>query len=221
LNGPSSIFLIEYNQGKKNKMSRVLLRSVLELRAPLPRLTPTVCLATRSISSTPTFLSTTTTSPTSPDAAASPAAAPKLRYPPEQPIQKPLSDSVRSLLPVLAAQPAHYITIHIHGVPYLVTRGDHVRLPFRMPGVVPGDVLRLTRASVLGSRDLTLRGTPYVDERLFECKATVLGVEAEPMREKVKTKRRNRKTKTVKSKHKYTILGISDLKIHTPEEIGE
>lgn len=81
--------------------------------------------------------------------------------------------------------------------------------------------MRLTRASVLGSRDLTLRGTPYVDERLFDCKATVLGVEAEPMREKVKTKRRNRKTKTVRSKHKYTILGISDLKIHTPEEIGE
>lgn len=197
-------------------MSRTLLRSLLELRAPLPRVTTSpLALAARSISTT----TPTASAPSSSSSSSAPVAKTAL-YPPEQPVHKPLSDSVRSLLPVLAAQPAHYITIHVHGVPYLVTRGDHVRLPFRMPGVVPGDVLRLTRASVLGSRDLTLRGTPFVDERLFECKATVLGVEAEPMREKTKTKRRNRKVKTVKSKHKYTILSISHLKVNTPEEVG-
>lgn len=90
-----------------------------------------------------------------------------------------------------------------------------------MPGVVPGDVLRLNRASSLGSRDYTLKGTPYVDERLFECRARVMGVEAEPMRIKEKTKRRNRKIKTVKSKLKFTILRISDLKIKTLEEIEQ
>ncbi|CAI4217120.1 unnamed protein product [Parascedosporium putredinis] len=174
-------------------MSRTLLRSLLELRAPLPRVTTSpLALVVRSIS-------TTTPTPSAPSASSSSAPVSKTAlYPPEQPVHKPLSDSVRSLLPVLAAQPAHYITIHVHGVPYLVTRGDHVRLPFRMPGV----------------------GHPFVDERLFECKATVLGVEAEPMREKTKTKRRNRKVKTVKSKHKYTILSISHLKVNTPEEVG-
>ena len=88
-----------------------------------------------------------------------------------------------------------------------------------MPGVVPGDILRLNRATSIGSRDYTLKGTPYVDERLFECRATVMGTEAEPMRIKEKTKRRNRKVKTVRSKHKYTMLRISELKIKDYEEL--
>ncbi|KAK6584776.1 hypothetical protein PZA11_003000 [Diplocarpon coronariae] len=139
------------------------------------------------------------------------------------PIKKPLtlSPSVKELLPLLATQPSHYISIHIHGKPYLVTVGDLVRLPFRMPGVVPGDVLRLNRASSLGSRDYTLKGMPYVDERIFECRARVMGTEAEPMRIKEKTKRRNRKIKTVKSKLKFTILRISELKLKDLEEIEQ
>jgi len=124
-----------------------------------------------------------------------------------------LDPSIGTLLPLLAAQPAHYITIHIHGRPYLVTAGDQLRLPFKMPGVVPGDVLRLNRASTLGSRDFTLRGAPYVDERLFECRAVVLGTEAEPMRVMIKKKRRCRRKRHVFSKHKYTVLRISEVKV--------
>jgi large subunit ribosomal protein L21 len=90
-----------------------------------------------------------------------------------------------------------------------------------MPGVVPGDVLRLNRASILGSRDYTLKGAPYLDERLFECRARVMGTEAEPMRIKEKTKRRNRKVKTVRSKHKFTILRIAEVKVNSLEEIEE
>lgn len=77
----------------------------------------------------------------------------------------------------------------------------------------------MNRASTLGSRDYTLKGTPYVDERIFECRARVMGVEAEPMRIKEKTKRRNRKIKTVRSKHKFTILRIAELKVKGLEEI--
>lgn len=124
-----------------------------------------------------------------------------------------MDNSVATLLPYLAAQPGHYITIHIHGFPYLVREGDQVRLPFRMPGVQPGDVLRLNRASVIGSRDYTLKGDPHVDEALFECRATVVGADAEPMRIVVKTKRRQRRTRTVKSKQKHTLLRISQLSI--------
>lgn len=58
-----------------------------------------------------------------------------------------------------------------------------------------------------------------MDERLFECRATVMGTEAEPMRIKEKTKRRNRKTKTVKSKHKFTILRVVEVKIKGLEDI--
>lgn len=161
------------------------------------------------------------------------------------PASSPLPDSVRALLPLLAAQPGHYIRVHIHGFPYLVTAGDQVRLPFRMPGVQPGDVLRLNRASVLGSRDFTLQGgsnngnavaerpggikggggtggapgARYIDERLFECRAVVLGTESEPMRVKIKKKQRCRRKKHVRSKHRYTILRISEVKVNSAEEI--
>ena len=88
-----------------------------------------------------------------------------------------------------------------------------------MPGVVPGDVLRLNRASAIGSRDYTLKGTPFVDERLFEARARVMGTESEPMRIKEKTKRRNRKVKTVRSKHKYTMLRVCEVRVRGLEEL--
>lgn len=142
----------------------------------------------------------------------------------------PIPQSIKDALPLLRAQPGHYITFHIHGRPYLVTPGDTVRLPFQIPGVHPGDILRLNRASVLGSRDFTIKPghltakpdsnePAYIDERLYELRAVVAGVDAEPMREMEKTKRRNRKVKTVKTKLRYTVLRISELKIARPEDL--
>ena len=66
-----------------------------------------------------------------------------------------------------------------------------------------------------------MRGAPYLDERLFECRATVVGVEAEPMRFLEKTKRRNRKVKTVKSKHRFTVLKVKELKIRSVEDVKQ
>lgn len=88
-----------------------------------------------------------------------------------------------------------------------------------MPAVQPGDVLRLNRASMLGSRDYTLKGSPYVDERLFECRVRVMGVESEPLRIKEKTKRRQRHVRRVKSKHKYTILRVMEVRIKNIDEL--
>ncbi|RYO76059.1 hypothetical protein DL766_003784 [Monosporascus sp. MC13-8B] len=202
-------------------MSRSLLRSVLELRTPITRLPPPFLLPIRAATAAPTPARTLTTTTQNIDPATPPT------VPPSNPNSAPpaparreataASDaSVRELLPLLRAQPGHYVTAHIHGFPYLVTPGDQVRLPFRMPGVLPGDVLRLDRASVLGSRDYTLKGAPWIDDSLFECRAVVLGTESEPLRVKVKTKRRNRRAQRVTSKHKYTVLRISELKILEP-----
>lgn len=190
-----------------------------------------------------------------------------------------LSQSIKDLLPALRAQGPHYITAHIYDRPYLLTAGDTVRLPFLMHGVNPGDILRLNRATSIGSRDFTLKAAPsapnarsptasttvvvdptpgsflsstslvmpgekpsaslgedgvqvqhfvphqakgkttYLDDRLFVCRAVVMGVEAEPMRIKEKTKRRQRRTKTVKSKHRFTVLRIKEVDIKTVEEI--
>jgi large subunit ribosomal protein L21 len=216
-------------------LSRTVRRSILDIRIPSSALPPTFLLPNRAryfntttqyVKSPPDNLAasqvSSTASKTSPDALPSPVrlirkSVPQPPPPPSTPLA--LSQSTKELLPLLAAQPSHYISAHIHGRPYLVTAGDMIRLPFHMPGVVPGDVLRLNRASALGSRDYTLKGTPYVDERLFECRATVMGTEAEPMRIKEKTKRRNRKTKTVKSKHKFTILRVVEVKVKGLEDI--
>jgi large subunit ribosomal protein L21 len=146
-----------------------------------------------------------------------------------------LSKSLQTLLPALHAQPPYYITTHIHRFPYLITAGDTLRLPFHLHGVTPGDTLRFNRASILGSRDFTLKaGTShnseyydgkrtnepnYLDERLFECRLRVLGVESQPMTFKEKTKRRNRKVKTVKSKHKYTVLKVMEVKVKSLDEL--
>jgi hypothetical protein len=139
------------------------------------------------------------------------------------------------LLPLLKAQAPHYLRAHIHGKPYLLTTGDTVRLPFLMHGVLPGDILRLNRASLLGSRDYTLRAgaashsrddhktsreVAYIDERLFTCRARVLGTEVEPLRVKEKTKRRQRHIRRVKSKHAYTVLRVMEVGVSDVDAIA-
>ncbi|KAI4631889.1 uncharacterized protein J4E87_002596 [Alternaria ethzedia] len=146
-------------------------------------------------------------------------------------LSQTLTPSIRKLLPLLQSQPAHYITAHLHGRPYLLTRGDTLRLPFQMPHVRPGDVLRLNRATHIGSRDYTLKAPEpvkgnadrgkkvfYLDERLFTCRARVVGVETEPLRVEEKTKRRRRHVKHVMSKQYFTVLKISDLEVKSLEE---
>ncbi|KAL8849124.1 MAG: hypothetical protein Q9221_005893 [Calogaya cf. arnoldii] len=132
---------------------------------------------------------------------------------------------IPALLPLLAAQPPHYITAHIHARPYLLTAGDTLRLPFLMPNAPLGSILRLNRASMLGSRDYTLRGDEgerggrgYIDERFFVCRARVVGVETEPLRVVEKTKRRNRKVKRVKSKMRFTVLRVLEVGVRVPGE---
>jgi hypothetical protein len=88
-----------------------------------------------------------------------------------------------------------------------------------MPKVKAGDVIRFNRATVLGSRDFTLKGAPFIDERLFECRLRVMGVDAEPLRVKEKTKRRQRHVRQVRSKHRYTLLRVMDVKVKTVEEL--
>ena len=103
-----------------------------------------------------------------------------------------------------------------------------------MKNVSPGDILRFNRASLLGSRDYTLKagtsstesydtnrtGEPNcLDERLFECRVRIMGIETQPMEFKEKKKRRNRHLKVVKSKHKYTLCRVMEVKVKGLEEL--
>jgi large subunit ribosomal protein L21 len=60
----------------------------------------------------------------------------------------------------------------------------------------------------------------YLDDRLFVCRAVVMGVESEPLRILQKTKRRQRKVKNIKSKHRYTILKIKEVRLRTEDELN-
>ncbi|KAK3335634.1 ribosomal protein L21-like protein [Cercophora scortea] len=225
-------------------MSRALLRSVLELRTPITLLPPAfllpmpIRLGATSTAAARRFFNQTAQiiEPVpQPPPAATPSPSSSVSAQAQEHLETtftresetttpttpstPLDESVRTLLPLLAAQPGHYVTIHIHGRPYLVTEGDSIRLPFKMPGAEPGDILRLNRASVVGSRDYTLQGAPYVDERLFTCRAVVTGTESEPMRVVVKKKRRTRRTTHKFSKLRFTMLRISEVKISDVKEI--
>lgn len=145
----------------------------------------------------------------------------KLPLPPLFDSKLKITKSLAEKLPYLQSQRPHYISAHLHDRPYLLTEGDHLRLPFLMPQVKSGDILRFNRASAIGSREYTLKGAPYIDERLFECRLRVLGVESEPLRIKEKTKRRQRHVQHVKSKHKYTILRVMQVKVKSLEELKE
>ena len=206
-------------------LSRTLRKSLLDTRLPQQTLPPTFLLPIRAryfqttpqhvesppvADITPQLNSEATSASQAKKSKSNVLVTPVAIEPAPLPVPK-ISPSVKELLPLLQAQPHHYISAHIHGRPYLVTVGDTVRLPFRMAGVLPGDVLRLNRASSLGSRDYTLKGSPYLDEKLFECRARVMGVEAEPLRIKEKKKRRNRRLRTVQSKHKFTVLAIAEV----------
>ncbi|PLB38331.1 mitochondrial 54S ribosomal protein bL21m [Aspergillus candidus] len=180
--------------------------------------TPSSSSASSSAPFTPptTATSTTTTAPTTPTTQ-------QTKIPPPPQFTTPLkaSESLLATLPHLAAQRPHFLTAHIHDRPYLITEGDSVRLPFLMAGVEPGDVLRLNRASVVGSREFSLKGAPFVDERLFECRVRVMGVDAEPLRIKEKTKRRNRHVQRITSKHRYTLLRVMEVRVKGVEELRE
>jgi large subunit ribosomal protein L21 len=139
----------------------------------------------------------------------------------------PLDQSGKELLPLLAAQRPHYIRAHIHAFPYLLTVGDTLRLPFLLKDVSVGDSLRLNRASLLGSRDYTLKSPawkkgqktrPYLGEDLFVCRATVTAVVSEPERVKIKKKRRNRHIRSIKSKHSFTVLTIKEITVLDPSD---
>jgi large subunit ribosomal protein L21 len=149
------------------------------------------------------------------------ADVPIAKQPVEPTFTTPLkvTKTLMSQLPHLAGQKPHYVVAQLHARPYLLTEGDHLRLPFLMPNVKAGDIVRFNRASAVGSRDFTMKGAPTIDERMYECRMRVTGVDAEPLRIKEKTKRRNRHVKQAKSKHRYTLMRVMDVRVKTPEEL--
>ena len=52
-----------------------------------------------------------------------------------------------------------------------------------------------------------------MDERVFVCRAVVVGVEGEGLRVREKTKRRQRRVNRVKTKGRFTVLRVRELRV--------
>jgi large subunit ribosomal protein L21 len=87
----------------------------------------------------------------------------------------------------------------------------------RLKDVNVGDVLTLDAITELGSRDYTLRGSPYVSTQLATVSATVVEHTMGKMEKIFKKKRRKGYQRTIKHKQTYTRLRISDIQLHPPE----
>jgi len=106
-----------------------------------------------------------------------------------------------------------YAQLEIFTYKYLVTAGDRVELPYLLKDTQVGDTIRFNKLTQLGSRDHTIEGSPYIDQSLFTCEARVLEKTKQPMKFMEKTKKRQRRVKTVKSKPDVTVLRITKLEL--------
>lgn len=66
-----------------------------------------------------------------------------------------------------------------------------------MKDVKVGDVLKLDKVRELGSKDYSLKGTPYVPEHIFDINATVIEHTKSKLIRIVKKKRRKNYKRTI------------------------
>lgn len=105
-----------------------------------------------------------------------------------------------------------YAVFRIHNRPFLVTKGDTVVLPFHMKNVKVGDTLNLNDVITIGSRNHKLIDYP-IDSNLYTLTAKIIELTRKPIVVNEKTKRRQRRVRTVKTKQMITILRINELKL--------
>ncbi|ORY93501.1 ribosomal protein L21-like protein [Syncephalastrum racemosum] len=131
-------------------------------------------------------------------------------------IPKNLSRGVHtdaSLLQKLREQIRYYAVADIAGRPFLVTKNDKV-IVNRLNDVKVGDVLKLNRVRELGSKDYTIKGSPYVSEQYYNITATVIEQPKSKLIRIVKKKRRKNYKRTIEHKQTHTVLRISDVDVN-------
>lgn len=106
-----------------------------------------------------------------------------------------------------------YAICKIHNMPYLVSKGDRLVLPYKMKNVKVGDVLKLNNVTSIGSRNFTFNDDNGIPELAFELTATLAEITREPKYQVYKKKQRCRRLKTVDVEPYQTHLVISELKL--------
>ncbi|KAI9275310.1 ribosomal protein L21-like protein [Sporodiniella umbellata] len=136
----------------------------------------------------------------------------------KQPIQnigrsiQTISSSDSGLVQKLREQLRYYAVVDITGRPFLVTKNDKL-IVNRLKDVKVGDVLKLDKVRELGSKDYTLKGSPYVSDSLFDIQATVIEHTKSKLIKIVKKKRRKNYKRTIEHKQTHTVLRISNVDV--------
>jgi large subunit ribosomal protein L21 len=112
----------------------------------------------------------------------------------------------------LRDQLRYYAVAEIAGRPFLITKNDKV-IVNRLKDVKVGDVLKLDKVRELGSKDYTLKGSPYVPETVFNINATVIEHTKSKLIQIVKKKRRKNYKRTIEHKQTHTVLRISNVDV--------
>lgn len=106
-----------------------------------------------------------------------------------------------------------YAVGRIHNIPYLVTKGDKLVLPYKIRHHEVGDVLRLTNVTTIGSRNFTYNRAEGIPQEAFELTATLTEITKEPKWYVYKKKPRCRRLKTVEVEPFQTHMVIDELKL--------
>jgi len=106
-----------------------------------------------------------------------------------------------------------YAIFKLHNMPYMVTKGDKVYLPFKLNKAAVGDTLVLNDVVTLGSPDYTYNDDNGIDSSLFDLKASVTEITREPYYEVYRKKQRCRRLKTFPVEPYQTVLTINELKL--------
>lgn len=101
----------------------------------------------------------------------------------------------------------------MHNLPYMVTKGDKVYLPYKLKDAQVGDSLILNDVTTIGSPDYTYNDANGIDTSLFDLKASVTEITREPYYEVYRKKPRCRRLKTFKVEPFQTVLTINELKL--------
>ncbi|CCG25118.1 Mrpl49 protein [Candida orthopsilosis Co 90-125] len=106
-----------------------------------------------------------------------------------------------------------YAITRLYNMPYLVTKGDKIYLPYKLKNVKVGDVLNLNDVTTLGSTTHTLNVSSGIDTSIYELQASVVEITREPLYQVVKKKPRCRRVKTTNVEPFQTVLRVNELRL--------
>lgn len=106
-----------------------------------------------------------------------------------------------------------YAIFKLYNIPYLVTKGDKVVLPYKLKNAEAGDKLIVNNVTTIGSPNFTYSDNKGIKQDFYELTAKVIEITKEPYYEVYRTKPRCRRVKTFGVQPYQTILMISELKL--------